>query len=428
MKLSDLSAGNVTLPAGKKDHVVYDDLVPRFGVRIRESGTRTWIIKYKLTIAGRKPIERTVTLGEVGAMRAADARKAAEQIRAKVRLGQDPAADRVAAKTKATELRTGARIKEYLAARQSEVKLRSYKEIERHLMVCAKPLHGLTLASLEEKTDRSIGHLFESITKNSGNTSANRALESLSAFFNWCRKSPRYYMTLNPAGLIEAHKENKRKRTLSADEIRLVWECLPAAGDDYGDICRLLLLTGQRKSEIADLAWSEIIGTVIELPAERVKNGEEHTVPLSEPARAIIAKREVWKGRDLVFGNGDGGFSGWSHSKTRLDAAIAEKNGKPLKPWVIHDLRRTVVTGMAEIGILPHIIEAVVNHLSGHKAGIAGTYNGAEYLEPKTEALAEWAKYVTAVIEGRDADAEAMRKRKRMAIAAPRIEDIAAAA
>jgi integrase len=163
-----------------------------------------------------------------------------------------------------------------------------------------------------------------------------------------------------------------------------------------------LILTGQRREEIGGLRWSEITDAGIELPAERTKNAQAHTIPLSGPAHAIIRALPRHDGREFVFGRGEGGYSGWSRSKARLDERIAEMNRQPLPGWTLHDLRRTAVTEMAEIGIQPHVIEAVINHISGHKGGVAGIYNKASYTGEKTTALARWADHVLSVVEGRE--------------------------
>ena len=193
--------------------------------------------------------------------------------------------------------------------------------------------------------------------------------------------------------------EQARDRVLSEEEIRLVWRALPDS--DYGVIVKLLFLTGQRRDEIAALCWHEIDSrtNVITLPRERTKNGRPHTIPLAPTARTLLADISVREGREFVFGKNAGPFSDWSHRKKKLDTAIAE-NGKPLPPWTIHDIRRTVATGMADIGIQPHIIEAVLNHVSGHKGGIAGVYNRSSYAAEKAAALARWDVHIASIVGG----------------------------
>jgi integrase len=191
-------------------------------------------------------------------------------------------------------------------------------------------------------------------------------------------------------------EERRRDRVLSAEELASVWQAAGAVGDEFGAIIRLLMLTGQRRDEVAAMAWSEIDleRALWTLPAVRTKNCREHEVPLSRHAVALLPPRR--EGRALVFGQGKGGFSGFSRAKARLDKAAGLA-----MPWVLHDIRRSLVTHMNELGIDPHVIEAVVNHVSGARGGIAGRYNFAAYREQKRVALQRWADWVAAVVEGR---------------------------
>jgi integrase len=144
------------------------------------------------------------------------------------------------------------------------------------------------------------------------------------------------------------------------------------------------------------LEWNEIGDSAINLRGRRIKNKRAHTIPLSEPAKAIIA--DIKRGnRTHVFGRDDSGFYGWAKCKARLDQKL------DLAHWVVHDLRRSAVTHMAELGVQPHVIEAVVNHVSGHKAGVAGISNRHGYDKEKREALNLGAGHVTALVEGRKA-------------------------
>jgi integrase len=237
----------------------------------------------------------------------------------------------------------------------------------------------------------------------------------LSSLFAWGVAQGR--LEHNPViGTVPNKGEKPRERVLKPHELRLIWDALPGQ-DQYGSIIKLLMLTAARLSEIAGLRWSEIHGDVIELGAERVKNGKPHTIPISRAVGAILATQPRRVGvdgkvRDTIFGYADGPYGGWSHSKKRLDKTIAKIAGEPLASWVLHDLRRTAVTGMADIGIAPHIIEAVVNHLSGHKGGIAGVYNRATYAGEVRAALETWGNHVMAVVEGRDQQSNVMAFRR----------------
>jgi integrase len=188
------------------------------------------------------------------------------------------------------------------------------------------------------------------------------------------------------------------------DELAAVWRACDASA--HGAVVRLLILTGQRRTEIGGLRFGEIGNGAIVLPRSRTKNKRPHAIPLSAPAQAILAGWPA-QGSDFVFGPQP--FSSWSRGKSLLDAALAQA-GAQLAPWTLHDLRRSAATGMAEIGIAPHIIEAILNHISGHKAGVAGVYNKAAYEKEKRAALAMWADHVMAAVEDRDATVVPMRR------------------
>jgi integrase len=191
---------------------------------------------------------------------------------------------------------------------------------------------------------------------------------------------------------------------LSDSELKTIWLACPDS--DFGAIMKLLILTGQRANEIGRLRWDEVHDEQIVLPSNRTKNKRTHIVPVSDPAKAILGQFRVG-GRMHVFGSADtAGFDSWGYAKRTLDARIAE----PLPHWTVHDVRRTVVTGMAQLGIQPHVIEAVVNHVSGHKGGVAGIYNRATYDREKREALNLWAEHVMALVEGRKAAVVPMKR------------------
>jgi integrase len=195
----------------------------------------------------------------------------------------------------------------------------------------------------------------------------------------------------NPAAYVNKRAEVARDRVLSDKELRAIWKGVGT--DQYAHILRLLILTGARAEEIAGLRWAEITGSEILLPSERTKNQRAHVIPLSKPAKVILSGIEQ-SHRQFVFGRDDTGFQGWSKSKERLDAKLGDR----VAPWRVHDLRRTCATGMAELGVQPHIIEAVLNHVSGHKGGVAGIYNRATYDKEKREALNLWAAHVVALV------------------------------
>jgi len=235
---------------------------------------------------------------------------------------------------------------------------------------------------------------------------------SMSAMFVWAMKETDFATTNPVLNTHTAGEEVPRSRVLSDAEIRIIWRAL----DDgtYSTIVQLLLLTAQRLNEIAGLRWSEIDfdRSRIVLPGERVKNGHEHHVPMSNTVRNILAdlRGKADAGQILVFPRGGRAFSGWTHGRKELDNRIA-MTGSALPHWTLHDLRRTAATRMGDdLQIRPHVVEQILNHRSGHKSGIAGVYNYASYTAETTAALTMWADHVAAIVEGRESNVTPMRR------------------
>jgi integrase len=227
---------------------------------------------------------------------------------------------------------------------------------------------------------------------------ANRPRSSLSAAFAWAlRAGP---VDHNPMIGTVKGEESSRERVLAPDELRAIWAATsPLAPHDR--IVRLLLLTGARRQEVGGMAEAELDRArgLWLLPGERSKNGRQLEVPLSRQALALLPEPD---GRSYLFGRGGRApFSGWSRCKARLDQQIAAQ-GQALAAWRLHDLRRSFVTLISEHGLAPpHIVEAIVGHVSGHKGGVAGVYNRALYRQEKAAALQAWAGWLVTVVEGR---------------------------
>jgi len=399
MQLTEKLLTTLTLQPGEKDKIFFDNAVAGFGLRIRESGARTWIYQYNI---GTKI--RRMTIGQASAIKLARAREIAGGHQAKVRLGGDPAAEKRAAVVRANHTLI-ALVERYLDFQKDQLRKSSLSEVTRYLLVHAKPLHELPVDSIDQRT---VADLLNKIEK-SGTSTANRARATLSAMFSWSMKAG--IALNNPVVNTPTRREAPRTRVLSDDELRLIWRALPDG--QYGAIIRLLMLTGQRVLEITALRWSEIdlSRNLISLPAERCKNHRPHDIPIAGTVRQLIEAQPKREGIDLVFGHDGGVFGSFSVHKIALDKRIAELNGgKPIPAWVLHDLRRTCATGMAEIGIQPHHVEAVLNHASGHKGGIAGIYNRASYAAEKASALARWDENVAAIVTGRSSNVTALRR------------------
>jgi integrase len=223
----------------------------------------------------------------------------------------------------------------------------------------------------------------------------------LSAALGWMYRTHRIDTRLSVAGLLP-EPSKARERTLNDDEIVRFWNACEALGAPLTQMLRLLLLTGVRRSELSGMrrrAELSADGAVWTVPSSRSKNKREHVVPLPPLAREILASVPVISGSaDLVFTKGRGPVANWSSIKLRLDAAMALP--PTAKPWVIHDLRRTFVTKLCERGVRADVVEALVNHVSGLRAGVAGIYNRSTLLPERHEALAMWAAYVQGLVAG----------------------------
>ena len=398
MKLTKSSVSQLQLEGGKAERLVFDDDLAGFGVRIRAGGKRTWIAQYRL---GSK--QRRMTLGTIGTMDEAEARKRARTALSKVHLGNDPQMEKVERRTQAA-LTLGSIIPSYLVHAEARLKPRSYSEVERHLLKLWKPLAELALAKVSRAD---VASRLAKIAKDNGKFSSNRARASLSALYSWAIGEG--LADMNPVvGTNKATDEISRDRVLTNDELVLIWQ--HAGHGDYGDIVRLLILTGQRREEVGGMQWLELSSSfdVWTIGAGRTKNARAHDVPLSSAARSIFTKRQSAReeGRELVFGTAAGPFQGWSNAKNAIDLRIqavikgAEGRVPSFVPWRLHDIRRTVATRLADLGVQPHIVESVLNHVSGHRAGVAGIYNRAIYADEKRKALDLWADHITQKLDG----------------------------
>jgi integrase len=394
MRLTDKAIATIALPAGKSEYTYFDDAIPGFGYRLRSAGAARWIFQYNV---GKRT--RRLTLGPPSALSATRARTIAGDLYAKVRLGADPAGEKAESRMHAAET-FGALVSVYLQQQRESLKPKSFVQVERHLLKYCRALHSMGLTQIDR---RAIAARLMAVATKSGRVTSNRLRASLSAFFTWCIGQG--FADSNPVTGTTRHPEKSRARVLNPDELRAIWNAT-AGTDDYSQILRLLLLTGCRLNEIGWLSWSEIFGDRIVLPGTRVKNGRDHIVPLTEPAQAILAAWPKMLGSDFVFGRGakrGRGFTGHAEVKILLDKRIKASGAKMSGHWTNHDIRRTVATGMAELSVQPHIIEAVLNQVSGHKRGVAGIYNRASYENEKRAALTAWASRLAEIVEGKEA-------------------------
>jgi integrase len=206
-----------------------------------------------------------------------------------------------------------------------------------------------------------------------------------------------------------------RSRALSDAEVRYFWRGCDRLGWPYGPLLQTLLLTGARLEEATGMRRGELgeDGATWTVPGERAKNHRPNLLPLPALVREVIAGAPRVAGTDLVFTRTGKVLTGFSRAKAQLDEAMlaVAREEDPValvEPWKIHDLRRTASTGMHALGTAPHIVEAVLNHVSGARAGVAGVYNVAEYRAEKQDALRRWAQHVQGIVSGKPANVTAL--------------------
>jgi integrase len=305
------------------------------------------------------------------------ARNRAKELLGTLAAGDDPFAQRL------TSEGFGAEIELYLDRKRASLRAGSFSEVARYLRRYSAPLHRL---KLEEIDRRSVAVLLGQIEQARGPVARNRVRSALSAFFAWAVTEG--LLENNPVqGTAKADEGGSRERVLTPDELRQLWRSL---GDDrFSDIVRLLLLTGQRRNEIGHLQWSEIDlkRKLIVLAPDRTKNGRQHEVPLSRQSLAVMERQPRRNSSGFLFSDAQG-FKNWDAAKARLDQRLG------IAEYTLHDLRRSCATGMAELGVQPHHIEAILNHVSGHKGGVAGIYNRAKYADEMRSALQRWADHL----------------------------------
>jgi integrase len=385
------------LPAGKAEAFHFDARCPGLAVRIQRTGKPTFTVWF--TAPGGK--RKRMTLGPVAGIDLDAARRQATEIVNAARAGRDPSAERKLARRAAADVLTvgdmiDAYLRDHAEGRQRpRTLIETKRALERHWAT----VHGLPAA---EMTRRDISARLIELKRTSGPVGANRARAHLSAAYAWAMKAGLLaQIDVNPVINTVRVEETTRERVLSPAELRAIWRATDD-GTNHGAIIRLLTLTGARKAEVGGMAWSEIDRDrkLWSLAGARVKNGRPHELPLSWQAWEIISEFPELPRCPFLFGRrGKAPFSGWSQCKARLDARIAEQQGAPLAPWRVHDVRRSFATLAAEHELIePHIIEAILNHVSGHQNGVAGVYNRAAYREPKRAGLEAWTDWLSNIV------------------------------
>jgi integrase len=367
---------------------------------LQPTGSASWAFRYRF--AG-KP--RKLTLGPYPALDLRAARQMASEAAQTLARGDDPAAAKqvvkVAARAAAEPERdlveiVAATFIERYAKKQTREK--SWRETERILTrEVVAPWRGRRLSAIRRAD---VHDLLDKIVDRGAPIVANRTLAALRRMCSWAVE--RGLVDASPCEKLRAPSaETSRDRVLSDDEIREAWAAFEAAGWPFGPLAQLLLLTGQRLRELADARWQEIdlAAKTWTIPKERAKNGVAHEVPLSEAAlRVLSSLPRIEAGHQparLIFTtNGRTAVSGFSRAKSGFDKAMSAAH------WTLHDLRRTAASGMAGLGIAPHVVEAALNHKTGSIKGVAAVYNRYNYSTERRHALEAWGHAVDRLVIG----------------------------
>lgn len=391
-------------PADKRQEIP-DTLCTGLYLVVQPTGKKGWQVRYR-----HGGTHRRMTLGAYPVLSLADARQRARDALAAASEGRDPAEEVRAAKAPKPEddrdkigVLIGQYHKRHLAGLKSGDVVR--RELDRFVVAkwSERDIHTIT--------KRDVIDLLDDIADSGRVVTANRVRAYLNKFLNWAVE--RDIITASPAmGVKASAKEVSRDRVLNDDEIRWFWSACEAEGFPWGPMGKVLLLTGQRLNEVAQITDREIRGDTWHLSAERTKNGRAHDVPLSQPVRDLLAGVERIAGNPghVFTTTGKTPVSGFYKARATLaeamEKAAAKDHGEPVEipRWTFHDLRRTAATGMARMGIPVRVTEAVLNHISGTGGGIVGVYQRHDYADEKRQALEAWSRYVLQLVEGKPAN------------------------
>jgi len=366
-KLTDLSLKNLAAPT--RGQVTYDDEGTPLKVRVSQGGTKTFII---LVGSGRRH-----TIGRYGDITLQQARAAAVRLKAEKTLGR----------TFPEIISLEAARAEYLS--QITVRANTREYYVRHLGKLKGP-------RLTDVTPRDINRILDPLPI----PSRTQALASFRPFFNWC--VGRSYLDRSPCERLTAQHSPARDRVLSANELKSIWEAT-AEPKPYNGIVRMLILTGQRKGEIAALQRAWIKDGTVTLPKEVTKNAREHVLPIGSLCAAELARNSTTTHSQAVFfdkASTGAPYSGWSKCKIALDRKLGDR----VAPWTLHDLRRTFATNLAALGTPIHVTEKLLNHISGTVSGVAAIYNRHAYLDEMRAAIDAWEKRLSVILAQHDSD------------------------
>jgi integrase len=374
------------LSATKSDVVYWDAAFRGFGVKVTPKGRKVFIVLYRTGGAGSKL--RKYTIGPYGRVTLHQARMAAQKVFAAKLDGRDPAAEKREAKRRAVADLVEDLLETFISQRLSYN--RSAAEISRLLRrEVGKPWAGRSIHAIGK---RDVVEVVSAIVQRGAPGSANKTLKSLKTFLRWCVGQA--VLDQSPAeGVPLPTKEVPRDRVLNDTELTQVILAARKLGGPYGGIVELLALTGQRRDEVACLHWEELdlAQRIWTIPKARTKNAKAHIVHLSKQALAVL-KRADQRGQLVFTLLGTKSFQDFTHAKRRLDQLSG------VTGWRLHDLRRTCVSGMARLGVAPHVADKILNHQAGTISGVAAVYQRHDFLSQRRQALDLWGGHIGKIL------------------------------
>jgi integrase len=385
--LTDVILRQLTPPSyGQME--VWDSKIPGFGIRITHNGTKSFVVMYR-----HRGKARRLTLGRYPELKLIDARQGARDAIANAGKGVDPQSSPENQPTKSQSFTVV--VDQFLAlhcARQNRAA--SAKETERLLKVEFLP-HWRNY-DVAEIRKHDVLQIIDDIVKRGSPSGANHAFAAIRKFFNWCVE--RGLIETTPClGVKMPTKHRSRDRVLEDGELAAICQIARDMGYPFGTIVQLLALTAQRRGEVAGMRWEDLNFTdrTWSIPAELNKAGRAHVVPLHDQAVHLLRQLPRLDDRYVFPARGTPGqtYVGFAKGKGRLDARLSFSN------WTLHDLRRTAASGMARHKVPPHVVERILNHVSGTFGGVAGVYNRFGYLDEMREALSKWGDHVRTITD-----------------------------
>jgi integrase len=373
------------LPVPSKDTVYWDDGLPGFGVKVTPKGRKVFIVMYRLAGAGSRL--RKYTIGPYGRITLPMARAQAQKIFAARLDGRDPAEEKKQSRRRLVVDRIDDLIERFIHEHVSRVG--TSKRLTNLLRRDVIPYWGAK--SIHEIKKRDVSDLVSLIAQRNAHAS-HRLLKTLKTFFKWC--VGRAVIDFSPAeGLSSGYREASRDRVLKDQELAAIVLGTRDMPRPYGGIVEFLALTGQRREEVAQLKRDELDekARTWTIPALRTKNKKGHIVHLSEVAWRVVAG--IPEG-ELVFATSRGKrFQAFGKGKRALDKLCG------VTGWRLHDLRRTIVSGMARLGVPPHVADKILNHQAGTISGVAAVYQRHDFLVERKQALDRWGAHVEQILQ-----------------------------